>query len=414
MEQHYTNTLTADPESTMQDNIAALQQLIQRVKSQSPFWSKTLSDFNPNDISDLLDFSKLPILNKSELIDIQQAARPYGELLDPRKTPVSRVYYSPGPLVEPVPGPGDDPWRVAPALKSNGFGPGDIVANCFSYHITPAGYLAECAATKLGCTVFPAGVGNVETILQAINYLGVNSYIGTPDFLRIIMEKAEMLGQPIKSLNKATVSGGPLFPELRQWYTDHQVRVRQAYITADLGLIAYETDGTTEGMLVADDCLVEIVRPGTNKPVKDGEVGEVVVTTFSETFPLVRYATGDLSAYIPDSEDKQVFGKRIKGWLGRADQTTKVRGMFVHPRQVASVINRFTMIGKARVEVSANDGRDQLTFFCESSDHSNALAKRIEDVIRAECRLRGDVIFVAPQSLPNDGKIIDDKRAMGA
>lgn len=410
---YYDHLETRDPQQRELALLAALQETINHAQSVSPYWSKSLADISATDIDSLQSLSSLPILTKTDLIDMQDAEPPYGGLFDTRQHTANRVFFSPGPIIEPQPSDSGDPWRVARALYAAGFRPGDIVANCFSYHLTPAGHVFDFAVDHLGCTVFPAGVGNVDTLAQAFKHLNVNGYVGTPDFLQTILEKAVELGNPVNTMRKACVTGGPLFPQTREWYASHNIQVRQCYATAELGLIAYETNKPEDGMILAEDCIVEIVRPGTGTPVAEGEVGEVVVTTFHNKYPLIRFATGDLSAFMPGTSSCGRTNGRIRGWLGRADQTTKVRGMFVHPRQVAKVVDQFSVIEKARMEVSEIDGRDQFTLVCESSDHSDRLSRRVEEAIRSVCRLRGEVRFVPPQSLPNDGKVIDDKRAIG-
>jgi len=289
----------------------------------------------------------------------------------------------------------------------------DIVANCFSYHLTPAGFMFDEAAAELGCSVFPAGVGNSDTLVQAFNHLNINCYVGTPDFLKVLIEKSETLGQPITSIKKACVSGGPLFPDLRQWYIDRGISIYQCYGTAELGLIAYETNDGAPGMVINENCYVEIVKTGTSMPVTDGEVGEVVVTTFNRKYPLIRFATGDLSAFIAEESESNYTNKRLKGWMGRADQTAKVRGMFIHPKQVIRVAEKFPSINKARVEISEKEGHDEMVFICESTEQSQDLEQKLTEAIRSECRLRGEVRFVDANTLPNDGKVIDDKRRIG-
>ena len=263
------------------------------------------------------------------------------------------------------------------------------------------------AIAEIGSSVFPAGVGNTDTIVEAVNFFSVSAYVGTPDFLKVILEKSEKLGKPITSIKKACVTGGPLFPELRNWYAERGIEAFQCYGTAELGLIAFESQNDYgEGLIINDDCHVEIVKTGSNKPVEDGEIGEVVVTSFNRKYSLIRFATGDLSSSFID--DKGV--PRLKGWLGRADQTAKVRGMFIHPKQVVKVADRFPSVQKIRVEISENEGLDSMVFLCETEEKTDVLENKIVDAIRSECRLRGEIQFVDCHSLPNDGKVIVDKR----
>jgi phenylacetate-CoA ligase len=269
------------------------------------------------------------------------------------------------------------------------------------------------AAIQLGCVTFPAGVGNTETLVEAFNHFSIGGYIGTPDFLQIILEKAKGLGRDITSVENALVSGGPLFPAMREWYRNQNINIKQCYGTAELGLIAFETGEPENGMVVSENCIVEVVRPGTGDPVEPGEVGEVVVTTFDPNYPLIRFATGDLSAILPGASECGRTNMRLKGWLGRADQSTKVRGMFVHPQQVARVIKSFPQIGRARLEISETEGKDQMTFVCELAAEENGIVEKIAQSVRSECRLRADVRVVPPNSLPNDGKVIEDRRAIG-
>ncbi len=389
--------------------MAKLRKQLGHAKSSSPYWQNALADIDPENIQSREDLARLPILRKNDLVTLQAGDDLFGGIATDQGR-IKRVFFSPGPIVEPqadVP----DPWRMASALYAAGMRKGDLIANCFSYHLTPAGFMFDEAAAKLGATVFPAGVGNTETLVDAFNHFQISGYVGTPDFLQIILEKAKGLGKDISCVRHALVSGGPLFPAMREFYEGENIAVRQCYGTAELGLIAYETEG--DGMVMAEDCLVEIVRPGTGDPVNDGEVGEVVVTTFDPTYPLIRFATGDLSATLPGQADCGRTNGRLKGWLGRADQTTKVRGMFVHPQQIARVVKTYPEIGRARLEVTETDGKDQMSLLCEIANVAPGLLDDIAQTMRAETRLRADIQVVAPDSLPNDGKVIEDKRVLG-
>ncbi|MCP4388518.1 MAG: phenylacetate--CoA ligase, partial [Gammaproteobacteria bacterium] len=302
-----------------------------------------------------------------------------------------------------------DFWRFARSLYASGFRPGDLVHNCFSYHFTPAGQMFESAAAALGCAVIPAGVGQTELQVQTIADLQPDAYVGTPSFLKIILEQADELGANVQSITKAMMSGEALPPPLRAGFVERGIRVQQCYGTADLGLIAYESNAQ-EGLIIDEGVYVEIVRPGTGDLVADGEVGEVVVTNLGQEYPLMRFATGDLSAFMAGTSPCGRTNQRIKGWMGRADQTAKARGMFIHPEQVDKVIKRHSEITKARLVIDWVDQADRITLQCEIDDYDDSLGAAIAESIRAVCKLRGEVEIAAPGSLPNDGKVIDDIR----
>jgi phenylacetate-CoA ligase len=323
------------------------------------------------------------------------------------------VFQSPGPIYEPG-GATRDWWRMGRALHAAGVGPGDVVQNCFSYHLTPAGMMFENGAAAVGATVLPAGVGQTELQVRAAADIGVTAYAGTPDFLKVILDKADEMGVKLPMLTKAMVGGGALFPSLRQEYADRGIRCLQGYGTADLGSIAYEAmgpDGTIEGMIVDEGVIVEIVRPGTGDPVPDGEVGEVVVTTLNPGYPLIRFATGDMSAVLVGQSPCGRTNMRIKGWMGRADQTTKIKGMFVRPEQVAELVARHPEIVRARVIASREQERDALTVRVESTERSAGFIAAVEASVQATLKMRGTVEATAPGSLPNDGKVIEDIRS---
>ncbi len=392
------------------DHLEKLCDLINSAKELSPFYGKTLSRIDTGDLKSISDLAALPIVRKSELIELQNTAPPFGGLGMVPAGEMARLFLSPGPIVEPQ-GKDEDIWRVARALYAVGLRKGGIAHNCFAYHFTPAGIMFDYAARTLGCAVFPGGVGQTEDQVKAINRFQSDTYMGTPDFLKIILERADDLGTPVTSINKALVTGGPLFPDLRRYYEDRGIHIRQCYATADVGLIAYESD-VMDGMIIDEDVIVEIVRPGTGDLVCDGEVGEVIVTCFNPNYPLIRFATGDLSAILEGQSPCGRTNRRIKGWMGRADQTTKVRGMFIHPEQVARVVEKYDEITKARLEVSDRDGKDNMVLHCEVHNYigNDELEKRIADTIRIECRLRGEVVFETVGKLPNDGKVINDTR----
>jgi phenylacetate-CoA ligase len=365
--------------------------------------------------------AQVPVTRKHELLARQQAGRDSGAA-DPfggfsaigwrasgALRPARRVYQSPGPIYEPE-GTGADPWRSARALQAAGFEAGDLVHNSFSYHLTPGAWLMESGALALGCTVFPGGTGQTEQQLQAMVHLRPDAYTGTPSFLRILLEKAAELGIALPSLKKALLSGEAFPPSLRDWLAERGVAAYQAYATADVGTIAYETTAR-EGLVVDEGVLLEIVRPGTDTPLPEGEVGEVVVTVFTPDYPLVRFGTGDLSAVLPGRCPTGRSNRRIRGWMGRADQTAKVRGMFVHPSQVAEVLRRHPETGRGRLVVAGEMAADTLLLRVEAATRPPGLAEALGLSVREVTKLRADIELVAPGSLPNDGKVIEDTRS---
>ena len=408
-----------DPAKREADLMARLPAQIARAKQASGF-AAILADVDAEAIDHRAALAALPVTRKSDLKALQEAAPPWGGLTVTDTAGLSRLFMSPGPVFDPE-GRGVDWWRFARPLWSAGLRPGHVVHNAFSYHFTPAAFMVEGAARKIGCPVIPAGVGNLDMQLQAIAALKPAMYTGTPSFLKLIVEKALEQGADLGSLRRAVVSAEPLPPSLRTWLVEHGLSVvLQLYGTADLGCVAYETqtDGVVHpGLVVDEDVIVEIVRPGTGTPVADGEVGEIVVTSFNADYPLVRFATGDLSAVSTGASPCGRTNLRIKGWLGRADQTTKVRGMFVHPAQVAAIVVRHPRIVKARLVVSGTTGDDRMTLTCETGDGlteglADGLADAVVQSIRDVTRLRGEVAFVATGTLVNDGKVIDDVRTL--
>ena len=316
---------------------------------------------------------------------------------------------SPGPIFEPM-GTANDPWRAARAAYAAGFRSGSLAHNAFAYHLTPGGFIIDSGLTALGCTVIPAGIGNTEMQIDAIAQLRPEGYAGTPDYLKVILDKAAELGKDTSSIKHGLVSGGALFPSLRQEYADRGIRVLQCYATADVGLIAYESEAV-EGMIIDEDIIVEIVTPGTGEPVAPGEVGEVVVTTFNPVYPMIRFGTGDLSAIMAGTSPCGRTNQRIKGWMGRADQTTKVKGMFVHPSQVADVGRRHAELGRLRLIVARDGEQDAMTLQAECDDEPEGLAGAVAATLQTVCKVRGAVELVATGSLANDGKVIDDQRS---
>jgi len=401
---------TRDPETRERELLARLPGQIAHARAAAPAFGRLLADVDPDSVTSRAALATLPVTRKSELLELQKAARPFGGFSAVGwGAACRRVFASPGPLYEPE-GARPDYYRLARALFAAGFRAGDLVHNTFSYHFTPAGSMMETAAHALGCTVFPAGVGQTEQQLAAIADLQPNAYVGTPSFLRILLDKADELGVTV-SFNKAFVSGEAFPPSLRDAFAARGIAACQAYASADVGLIAYETQAR-EGMVVDEDVVLEIVRPGTGDPVAAGEVGEVVVSTFNPDYPLIRFGTGDLSALLPGVSPCGRTNLRIKGWMGRADQTTKVKGMFVHPGQVAQVMQRHPAIQRARLVVDNPELNDRMTLMCEvSGGGSEALAVAIGASIRELTKLRGEVAFMPKGALANDGKMIDDVRS---
>ena len=376
-----------------------------------------LATVSPADITSWAAWAQVPVTRKTELLERQKAQRatdPFGgySTIGWRALRglqgAQRVFQSPGPIYEPE-GTSVDYWRIARALLAAGFEPGDLVHNSFSYHLTPGAWMMESGAQAIGCTVFPGGVGNTEIQLQAMVDLQPQAYCGTPSFLRILLEKAAETHIALPSLKKALVSGEAFPPSLRDWLQERGIQGYQAYATADVGLVAYETPAR-EGLVIDEGVIVEIVRPGTGTPVPDGEVGEVVVTVLHPQYPLVRFGTGDLSAVLAGTCPTGRTNRRIKGWMGRADQTAKVRGMFVHPSQVAEVVRRHPQVLRARLVVEGEMANDRMTLRIESAAQDDALTQAVAQSVRDITKLRADVQWGAPGSLPNDGKVIEDAR----
>ena len=393
------------------NNLKKLNKLIQKAKQ-----NKNQSLKLNNEIKDLGDLSIIPLLRKSDLIDKQSKLPPFAELNVSAIKDFAHIYRSPGPIYD-LDGHSKDWWRFARALHAADFGYGDIVQNCFSYHFTPAGAMFEEAAKILKCTVFPAGGENTDMQLEVMRDIGTTAYVGVPDFLKIILEKADEKKITLSKLTKAMVTGGPLFPAVAQNFKDRNIQARQCYGTADLGLVAYEA-AENEGMVIDEDVILEIVKPGTGKPVKDGEVGEVVVTVLNNyELPIIRFATGDLSAIMDGNSITGRTNKRIKGWMGRADQTTKVRGMFVQPSQVNKILENLKIDNVARMIISRSNDKDELLLKVESnlsnSSEIDAIKQKISDEIKNVVNLRGTLEIVPLNSLPNDGKVIDDTRNFG-
>jgi phenylacetate-CoA ligase len=413
MTEFYDKLEVRDPAEREQDLLAALPKQIAQAQTAAPAFANILDGVKPADIDSREALAGLPVTRKHELLERQKAERardPFGGFSAIRFGPrMLRVFASPGTIYEPE-GEASDYWRTARALHAAGFRSGELVHNSFSYHMTPAGAIMESGARALGCTVFAGGTGQTEQQVDAIAELEPAGYAGTPSFLKILLEKAAERGIPLPSLTKALVSGEAFPPSLRDWIAERGVAGMQCYATADLGLIAYETPAR-EGLVLDEGVIVEIVRPGTGDPVPEGEVGEIVVTTLNPDYPLIRFGTGDLSAVLPGRCPTGRTNTRIKDWLGRADQTTKVRGMFVHPGQVAEIARRFPEVRRARLVVEGEMGEDRMTLRLECASEPEGLAGRIADAVRDVTKLRGDIELMEPGSLPNDGKVIEDARS---
>ena len=401
-----------DPSERERDLLAALPKQVLQAQTAATAFATIFDGVKAGDITTRAALAKLPVTRKTELLALQKERRasdPFGGFAAIARGPaMRRVFASPGTIYEPE-GSAPDYWRTARALHAAGFRSGELIHNSFSYHMTPAGAIMESGAHALGCTVFPGGTGQTEQQLEAIAELKPDGYAGTPSFLKILVEKAAATGLLLPSLTKALVSGEAFPPSLRDWLAERGVRGMQCYATADLGLIAYETSAH-EGLVLDEGVLLEIVRPGTGDPVPEGEVGEVVVTTFNRDYPLVRFGTGYLSAVLAGPCPTGRTNTRIQGWLGRADQTTKVRGMFVHPGQVAEVAKRFPEIARARLVVEGEMAQDRMTLKVEAPA-TGGLAERIADAVREVTKLRSEVECVPAGSLPNDGKVIEDARS---
>jgi phenylacetate-CoA ligase len=407
---HYDPLETRDPAQRDAEVLAALPGLLRHARESAPALAAHLAGLDPGSITSFAALAALPVLRKDELRRLQHAAPPFGGLLGTPLAQLAKVFVSPGPIFDPE-GARPDYWRFARALHAAGFRQGDLVHNSFAYHLTPAGSIIESAARALGCPVFPAGTGQTEQQLRAIRQLRPAAYAGTPSFLKTLLERGRAEGLDLSCLKKAVVSGEAFPRALAEELRDQAgIDAYQSYGTADLGLVAYETPAR-EGLVVDEGVLVEIVRPGTGDPVPAGEVGELLVTTFNPDYPLVRFATGDLSAILPGQSACGRTNLRLRGWLGRADQTTKIKGMFVYPSQVAEVTRRHPEISRARLVVEREDSRDQMTLHCEVAVPAEGLEAAIAASLRAATSLRGAVRLVATGSLANDGKVIDDRRA---
>jgi phenylacetate-CoA ligase len=413
---HFDRLETRSPKAREKALMAALAGLVAHARRRAPGFARILAGVDPRKIKSREALARLPVTRKSDLLSIQQQQPPLGGLNATPLEKLGKLFMSPGPIYEPE-GRGRDWWRTARGLFAGGFRAGDRVLNSFAYHFTPAGSMLESGALALGCTVVPTGVGQTEMQVAAIHNLKLAGYIGTPSFLKLIVEKADELKADIACLRRAQVGAEYLPPALRAAMGERGIQVTQMYGIADLGLVAYESLGAdgkaTPGMILDESLILEIVRPGTGDPVPAGEVGEVVITTFNKDYPLIRFGTGDLSAVLTGTSPCGRTNVRIKGWMGRADQSTKVRAMFVTPKQVDEVVRRHSEVQRARLVVEGEAGNDRMTLVCEVREQSQGLAEALIASIRDVTKLRGEVKLVEPGSLPNDGKVIEDLRKYG-
>ena len=403
----YDTLETRDPEQRERDQFSKVPAVLLRAIT-APGWARQLAGVDPLQVTSREALAQLPVLRKSDLMRMQQENPPFGGLNVTPPAKLRRLLMSPGPIFEPE-GADADPWGAARAIFAAGFRPGDILHNAFSYHLTPGGFILESGAHALGCPVIPAGTSNTEQQVAAIAHFKPRGYLGTPDFLQVLLDAAEQAAKDASSLKRGLVSGAALPSSLRQGLAERGVTVSQCYATADLGVIAYESSGH-EGLIVNENLLVEIVRPGTGDPISAGEVGEVVVTSFNPDYPMIRLATGDLSAMMPGSSSCGRTNTRLKGWMGRADQATKVKGMFVHPAQVAEVAKRHPELGRLRLVVSREQAQDVMVLHAECGATGPGLEQTVAASLQAVTKLRGGVRLVGPGSLPNDGRIIADER----
>jgi phenylacetate-CoA ligase len=407
MSEHLDPREARDPRQRELDLMGHLPGLLAKAL-KAPGWRRHLGDIDPTQVNSRAALARLPILRKSELPGMQKADPPFGGFVPEEIERFGRLFTSPGPIYEPE-GRHEDAWRAGRALNAAGFRSGEVVLNTFSYHLTPGGFIMDGGARALGCVVIPAGPGNTEQQLEIIERLRPVAYTGTPDFLKILLDAADAAGRPASSIRKAVVSGAAFPQSLQSEIKARGVDAYQVYATADLGVVAYESSARA-GMVASEDVLIEIVRPGTGDPVPDGDVGEVVVTSFDPHHPWIRLALGDLSAILPGLSPCGRTTVRIKGWMGRADQTTKVKGMFVHPGQLAELARRHAELGRVRLVVTRSGESDAMTLKAESNSHDPTLVRSVGETLRAITKLGGTVELMSPGSLPNDGKVIEDLR----
>ena len=407
MTDHYDSLETRDPAIREAELFSRLPDVLRKALA-APGYAEHLRDVDPAEITSRAALATLPILRKSDLPALHKAAPPFGGFVDKPPGAFARLYTSPGPIFEPEAAHAD-PWRGARALFAAGFRPGDVVLNTFSYHLTPGGFIFDTAARALGCAVIPAGPGNTEAQFELIEAYRPTGYCGTPDFLKILLDAAVSAGRDVSSIKRAVVSGAAFPKSLQEEIASRGIDAYQAFGTADLGLIAYETSAR-DGMVVNEDLIFEIVRPGTGEPVAEGDVGEIVVTALDPDHAWIRLATGDLTAALPGTSPCGRTNLRIRGWMGRADQTTKVKGMFVRPEQIAEIGRRHLELGRLRLVVQRDNEQDVMTLRCECAAPSETLRDTVVSTLRAVTKLGGAVELTAPGSLPNDGKVIADER----
>lgn len=407
MTEHYDTLETRSPDEREADLFARLPDVLRQAMA-APAYAERLAGFGPTDIIDRTALARLPVLRKSNLPALHKASPPFGGFVAGKTGAFGRLFTSPGPIFEPEPTHAD-PWRGARALFAAGFRPGDVVLNTFSYHLTPGGFIFDSAARALGCAVIPAGPGNTDTQFELIEAYRPVAYSGTPDFLKILFDTGAAAGRDLSSIRRALVSGAAFPKSLQDDIQSRGIDACQAYATADLGFIAYES-AARDGLIVNEDIILEIVRPGTGEPVPQGDVGEIVVTSLDPDHPWIRLALGDLTAALPGPSPCGRSNARIKGWMGRADQTTKVKGMFVRPEQIAEIGKQHPELGRLRLVVSRDGETDVMTLKAECANPDARLREAIAGTLRAVTRLGGGVDLAAVASLPNDGKVIDDQR----
>ncbi|MEA2870211.1 MAG: hypothetical protein QOH67_187 [Hyphomicrobiales bacterium] len=406
---HFDSLETRDPAAREKDLFARLPAQIAHAMT-APGWATHLAGIDAKSVASRAALAKLPLLRKSALLGLQKETPPFGGFNTIAPGKAKRLFMSPGPIFEPEGHTGD--YNGARALFAAGLRAGDVAINCFSYHLTPGAFILEAGAHALGCATIPGGVGNTEAQLDAIAQLKPSAYVGTPDFLKILIDAAAKAGKDASSIKRGLVSGAALPPSLRKDLGERGVAVKQCYAVAEAGVISYESDAL-EGMILNEDIILEIVRPGTGDSVADGEVGEVVVTTFNPDYPMIRLATGDMSAVLAGGSPCGRTNTRIKGWMGRADQTTKVKGMFVRPEQIAELARRHPELLRVRLSVTREGEQDAMTLSAECQNAGAGLGNAVAETLQSVTKLKGAVKLVAPGTLPNDGKVIADERPVG-
>ncbi|MGO4717107.1 phenylacetate--CoA ligase family protein [Bradyrhizobium sp. 2TAF24] len=407
MTNHYDTRETRSPAERDAELFGRLPDVLRKAMA-APAYAEHLAGVDPAGVTDRAALARLPVLRKSDLPALHKGKPPFGGFVHAPPGAFGRLFTSPGPIFEPEPA-AADPWRGARCLHAAGLRPGDVVLNTFSYHLTPGGFIFDGAARALGCAVIPAGPGNTEQQFELIEAYRPTAYCGTPDFLKILLDAAATAGRDVSSIRRAVVSGAAFPKSLQDEFRTRGIDAYQAFATADLGFIAYETPAR-DGLVVNEDLILEIVQPGTGTPVRDGDVGEIVVTSLCQHHPWIRLALGDLTAALPDVSPCGRTNMRIKGWMGRADQTAKVKGMFVRPEQIADVGRRHPELGRLRLVVSRAGETDAMTLRAEAADISDALRSAVAATLQGVTKLRGAVDLVTPGSLPNDGKVIADER----